>query len=209
MGAMASQITSLTVVYSTIYSGADQRKHQSPASLAFVRGIHRWSVNSPHKGPVTRKMFPFDDIIMKLGPSLIHVMAHCLFGTKPSPQPIIWQIACWPMKNGIHWHQIQRTTDFFHENACKNGFENCCPFWIALNVLYLIKWSLNQHWVGLLLITGSIVGKSASECSKELVDTGWRKDIKMEIYIDALVQECSNCIANALELFQSCTKPSI
>ena len=63
-GAMASQITSLTIVYSTVYSGADQRKHQSSASLAFVRGIHRWPVSSPHKGPVTRKMFPFDDVII-------------------------------------------------------------------------------------------------------------------------------------------------
>ena len=44
--------------------GADQRKHQSSASLAFVRGIHRWPVNSPHKGPVTWKMFPFDDVFM-------------------------------------------------------------------------------------------------------------------------------------------------
>ena len=42
MNSMASQITSLTIVYSTVYSGADQRKHQSSASLAFVRGIHRW-----------------------------------------------------------------------------------------------------------------------------------------------------------------------
>ena len=48
----------------TVYLGADQRKHQSSASLAFVRGIHRWPVNSPHKGPVTRKMFPFDDVII-------------------------------------------------------------------------------------------------------------------------------------------------
>ena len=55
MGAMASQITSLTIVYSTAHSGADQRKHQSSASLAFVRGIPRWPVNSPHKWPVTRK----------------------------------------------------------------------------------------------------------------------------------------------------------
>ena len=47
------------------YSGADQRKHQSSASLAFVWGIHRWPVNSPHKWPVTRKMFPFDDVIVK------------------------------------------------------------------------------------------------------------------------------------------------
>ena len=64
MGAMPSQNTSLTIVYSTVYSGADQRKHQSSASLAFVRGIHRWPVNSPHKWPVTRKMFPFDDVII-------------------------------------------------------------------------------------------------------------------------------------------------
>ena len=65
MGAMASQISSLTIVYSTVYSAADQRKHQSFASLAFVLGIHRWPVNSPHKWPVTRKMFPFDDVIMQ------------------------------------------------------------------------------------------------------------------------------------------------
>ena len=64
MSLMASQITSLTIVYSTVYLGADQRKHQSSASLAFVRGIHRGPVNSPHKWPVTRKMFPFDDVIM-------------------------------------------------------------------------------------------------------------------------------------------------
>ena len=57
MGAMVSQITSVSIVYSTVYSGADQRKHQSSASLAFVRGIHRWPLNSPHKGPVTRKCF--------------------------------------------------------------------------------------------------------------------------------------------------------
>ena len=64
MGTIVSQITSLTIVYSTVYSGADQRKHQSSASLAFVQGIHRGPVNSPHKWPVTRKMFPFDDVIM-------------------------------------------------------------------------------------------------------------------------------------------------
>ena len=40
------------------------RKHQSPTSLAYVSGIHRWPVNFPHKGPVTLKMFPFDDVIM-------------------------------------------------------------------------------------------------------------------------------------------------
>ena len=57
MSAMASQITSLTIIFSAVYSGTDQRKHQSSVSLAFVRGSHRWPVNSPHKGPVTRKCF--------------------------------------------------------------------------------------------------------------------------------------------------------
>ena len=66
MTTMASQITSLTIVYSTVYSDANQRKHQSSASLAFVRGIHRGPVNSPHKWPVTRKMLPFDDVIMSM-----------------------------------------------------------------------------------------------------------------------------------------------
>ena len=63
MGAVASQITSLTIVYSTVDSDADQRKHQSTVSLAFV-GIHQGPVNSPHKWPVTRKVFPFDDVNM-------------------------------------------------------------------------------------------------------------------------------------------------
>ena len=64
MGTIGSHITNLTIVYSTVYSGADQRKHQSSVSLAFVWGIHRWPVNSLHKWPVTRKMFLFDDGIM-------------------------------------------------------------------------------------------------------------------------------------------------
>ena len=68
MTTIASQITSLAVVYSTVYSDADHRKHQSSASLAFVWGIHRGPVNSRHKWPVTRKMFPFDDVIMSTAP---------------------------------------------------------------------------------------------------------------------------------------------
>ena len=64
MSVMASQLTSLTIVYSTVYSGADTRKHQSSPSLTFLNVIHWWPVNSPHKEPVTRKMFPFYDVIM-------------------------------------------------------------------------------------------------------------------------------------------------
>ena len=57
MSAMASQITGVSIVYSNVCSDEDQRKHQSSTSLAFVRGIHRWPVNFPHKRPVTRNMF--------------------------------------------------------------------------------------------------------------------------------------------------------
>ena len=64
MSAMASQITGVSIVYWTVFSGSGQRKYRSCASLAFVRGIHPWPVNSPHKEQVTRNMFPFDDVIM-------------------------------------------------------------------------------------------------------------------------------------------------
>ena len=90
MGVMASQITSLTIVYSTVYSGTDQRKHQSSTSLVFSRGIHWWLVNSPHKGPVTQKMFPCDEIIMNK-PALILIMV------------------CWQVLSGVGcllWIQI-------------------------------------------------------------------------------------------------------
>ena len=64
MNAIASQITGVSIIHSTVGSGADQRKHQSSASPAFVRAIQRWPVNSPHKRPVTREMFPFDGVSM-------------------------------------------------------------------------------------------------------------------------------------------------
>ena len=75
MSTMVSQITSPTTVCSSVYSGADQRKRQSSVSLAFVRRIHRWPVNSPHKGPVTQDMLPFDDVIMRVHPP--HSRHHC------------------------------------------------------------------------------------------------------------------------------------
>ena len=68
MGAMASQITSVPFVYSTAYSDADQRKHQSSASLAFVRRIHRWPVNSPHKGPAMPQSHQTTGLIRFLSP---------------------------------------------------------------------------------------------------------------------------------------------
>ena len=65
MSAMASEITGVLIVYSTACLGADQRNIRAPRRVTgLVRGIHRSPVDSPHKGPVTRKTFPFDDVIM-------------------------------------------------------------------------------------------------------------------------------------------------
>ena len=74
MNSVASQITSLTIVYSTVYWGADQRKHQSSVSLAFVRGIHRLPVNSQQKWPV---------ICFHLMTSWWHILT-----------PTSWNLAC-------------------------------------------------------------------------------------------------------------------
>ena len=83
MSAMASQITGVSIVYSTVCPGADKRKHQSPSLLAFVRGIHRWPVNCPHKGAVTRKMFPSYDVIMRKKERNVH---HGLYGCSVDPE---------------------------------------------------------------------------------------------------------------------------
>ena len=81
MGAMAYQITSLTIVYSTVYSGADERN--SSASLAFVRGIHWWPVNSLHKWPATRKRF---HLMTSSCEKLVFSLACCLLFQTISPQ---------------------------------------------------------------------------------------------------------------------------
>ena len=92
MSAIASQITSLAIVY----WGLEQRKHQSSASLAFVRGTHRWPVNSPHIGPVTRKMFPFGDAIMWIIYRLIYVLPWII---------IFWSRVGWFANNFHEWRR--------------------------------------------------------------------------------------------------------
>ena len=126
MGEIASQITSLTIVYSTVYSGADQSKHQSSTSLAFVWGIHRGPVNSPHKWPVTRKMFPFDDVIM-----LVHFSAVFL---KRSLLKMYSSIIC------------------SAATKMRQNFSVCCALlWLHVGQWYgyhseLLHWSLKQTW---------------------------------------------------------------
>ena len=89
MGAIASQITSLTIVYSAVYSNADQRKHKSSGSLAFVRGIHQGTHEFPAQMAVSRKMFPFDDVIMAWWQHHIYGHAFCLTVTYLHDGPIM------------------------------------------------------------------------------------------------------------------------
>ena len=74
MSAMASQVTSVSIVCSTVGSGADQRNHQNSASLAFVWGIHRWRWIPPPQKAKNAEMFPFDDVIMNKGKSISESM---------------------------------------------------------------------------------------------------------------------------------------
>ena len=132
MTILASQITSLTVVYSIVYSGVNQRKHQSSASLAFVREIHRGPVNFPHKWPVTRKMFPFDDVIMQMhffcilikislkfvpkgtignNPTLVSIMAWRRIGDKSLSEPMLTRFpdAYMALGGDDFWYQQRRS----------------------------------------------------------------------------------------------------
>ena len=100
MSAVVSQITSFAIVNPTVYSTANRRKHQSIASLAFVRGIHRWPVNSPHKRTVMLKILPFDDVIMILTHESRNKMAIILCTT------IIWLF--FKINIVIFWFEFHR-----------------------------------------------------------------------------------------------------
>ena len=108
ISAMASQITGVLIVCSSVGSGADQRIHQSSASLAFVWGIHRWPVNSPLEGPMTWKMFPFDDAIV--------VRAEC---SLPYQIPLGNQLEENTLYIYIHYLQIQKNEGIYVCNVCE------------------------------------------------------------------------------------------
>ena len=119
---MASQITGVSIICSTVFSGAGQRKHQSSAWLAFVRGIHRWPVDSPHKGPVTRKMFPFDYVIIK---------TECvdMMGSQQSPSSIEWPFGKSTSETITYdWMASKRSTDYCITGNLQN------PAWVWILV---------------------------------------------------------------------------
>ena len=151
MDAIASQITSLTIVYSIVYSDADQRKHQSSASLAFVRRIHRGPVNSPHKWPVTRKMFPFDDVIMILWTGLTEALLNYTYMwfdyvfscdvaipnliKRVSPMGFIQFNTLRLRQNGRHFADDTLKRIFLNENVCIS---------IKISLTFVLKGPINN-----------------------------------------------------------------
>ena len=154
MSSMASQITSLTIVYSNVYSGTDQRKHQSTASLAFVRGIHQWPVNSPHKGPVTQKMFPFDDVTMTAK-------------VKTETQERLYIYGAHGMFCGVSWNIVVKVNKDLHIIV-----QNC---WINLNS-YKPGLTYKHWWIGSLLVQIMACGLFCAKPLAEqmLTNCNWR-----------------------------------
>ena len=138
MGAIPSQITSLTIVYSTVYSDADQRKHHSSASLAFVRGIHRGPVNFPHKWPVTRKMFPFEDVIMASIPVIKYVK--CDFRMT---------IVVFWFEFSRHCNVLSLTQLIARDNKCNNICDLCTLYLnYCMHSVWFLHIVINSLWPG-------------------------------------------------------------
>ena len=134
MGVMASQITSLTIVYSIVYSGPDQRKYQSSASLAFVRGIHRGPVNSSCNWPVTRNMFPFDDVIMMCRATVLMPLFAIILATQ---SVLVMETGCDKAIRGV----IVRC--FLLPSGGKLGWANVA---LTLNNLVITARSFSSEW---------------------------------------------------------------
>ena len=154
MGAMAFQITSFTIVYSTVYSGADQRKHQSPASLAFVLRIHRRSVNSPHKWLVTRKMFPFDDAIMTFN---VFRKTSSDDKTKQQVVKVLWYIGL--IQRTTRWLSLLLVTNTWGQNA-----QDLSQIWVReyLNKLSKIKSGLAKDRSIIIIIMSAMASQITS-----------------------------------------------
>ena len=128
---MASRITRLTVGYSIIYSGVDQRKHQCSASLAFVWGIPRGPMNSLHKWPVTQKMLSLDDVIMRkisiksvlkmlmtwYSSNWANADQHCV---TPLGFPVVWHIGAetkWQIFCKVYFQMLFHESKLLYRNA--------------------------------------------------------------------------------------------
>ena len=156
MGSIASQITSLTIVYSTFYSDADHRKHHSSASLAFVRGFHRGPVNSPHKWPVTRKTFPFDAVTMYIEQIIDPSDAEAeSFWEKSIPWLLIFRclISLFVSRSGFNdaWEKrfVFSTVINFNylHNLHASNLHKCMVFFIDIRCCVCLRKTLGYLWL--------------------------------------------------------------
>ena len=154
MSAMASQITGVLIVYSTVCSGSDQRKHQRFAPLAIVRGILRSPVNSPHKEPVTWKMFPFDDVIM-------HVQDVCL---PRALNRVIFLLLGPPIK----WSPRRCRIRFLLRWVVRNSQDSWTPQWT--DYPHFVGWTWDQprfysslRWWSLQVSNGNSVTQTGNQ----------------------------------------------
>ena len=174
MGAIPSQITSLTIVYSIVYSDADQRKHQSSASLAFVWGIHWSPVNSPHKWPVTRKMFPFDEVIM------LEVIAW------ESEHPLLWCI--------IYTHHQASMLSYMDELMQER--RNASALAIELR-LYCINSSISlliKSWHRCRLFSRTLKTKICHDANSDVINSGFKGCHNDNLWCHQWNKVCFKCI---------------
>ena len=159
MGAMASQITSLTIVYSTVYSDADQRNIKAPRHWPLCGEIHRGPVNSPHKWPVTRKMFPFDDVIMWHGTPIRITGPLWGFPYKMASYSDRWYFLQQPDKRAVEWPVIWDTIKHMwrHCNDLTKYLRrhHALWLWFKKNLTYQIYW-LQKIFVTKTEITNNI-----------------------------------------------------
>ena len=135
MRVMASHILSVSIVYSSVWLGTEQSKHQSSASSAFERGIHRWPLNSLHKGPVMRKRFPFHDFIVSRLSMIIrsrHDWWELFANRLCTRAAALTARKCgqflWFLTMVIVWNRGSYSVQTTQAQNCKRRFENCHEF---------------------------------------------------------------------------------
>ena len=182
MSAMASQITGVPIVCWTVYSSTDQRKHQISASLTFVKGIHRWPMGSPHKGPVTRKMFPFDyDIMCKWVCCDLYCRSHIsrFCWIHAVNLPIFLMVAAlpedcqieyvWCSANDVFLNNMDKSTGILpQQNMTKHE-----PYPYSQDVLVCTRW-----WYAALLTWPNVwvYGKPCLSCNGHMYKFCWNMD---------------------------------
>ena len=177
MSAMASQINSLAIVCSIFCSGADQRKHQSSESLAFLRGIHQWPLDFPTKGPVTRKMYPFDDVIMlsrKAFPCHDVSCFSCMHIWCKSTR-FSWQYHTMVMSVGLPFSRIRLSTKALKlEGYCRCLRPSVCP---SVRMTTIVRAITQDFFSNLLEIWLEYLGVNVSD----KLDHVYRSSLNMHI----------------------------